>query len=137
MLLVMPGERRPPIEVDAELHRREHARLRVGIPAYFETLEGRLRVRLVDISQGGAHLILPGDVPIREGVLMWMRFDVFGMTVWQQDDELGMKFERPLPREWLIETREVAPDIVREEALGTISAARDFVAGHGRSGTER
>ena len=132
----MSGHRLPPIEVDAELHRREHARLRVGIPAYFETLEGRLKVRLLDISQGGAHVLLPGETPIREGVLMWMRFDVFGMTVWQQGDELGMKFERPLPREWLIETREIAPDIVREEVLG-LTAARDFVEGRGRYGVER
>lgn len=132
----MPDPKPPPIEVDTELHRREHARLRLGIPAYFETLDGRQRVRLLDISQGGAHVLLSEQNPIRQGVLMWLRFDAFGMTVWQEGDQLGMKFERSVAREWLIETREVAPDIVRDEALG-ISAARDFVEGKGHSGTER
>lgn len=136
MFHVMSQGKPPLIDVDVELHRREHARLRLGIPAHFETLDGRRKVRLLDISQGGAHVLLTDESPIREGVLMWMRFDAFGMTIWQNGDELGMKFERPVAREWLIETREFAPEIVREEALG-ISAARDFVQGKGHYGTER
>lgn len=126
---------KPPLpEVDAELQRREHARLRLGIPASFETLDGRLKVRLVDLSQGGAHIVLPGDAAVRQGVLMWMRFDAFGMTVWQEGDEVGMKFERPVSLECLRETRSFAPDVVREEGM---AAARDFVAGKGHFGTER
>lgn len=109
-------------DVDAELHRRAHARLRLGIPARFETLDGRYNVRLVDISQGGAHIVMPEDAPVREGVLTWMKYETFGIAVWQEGDNVGLEFDRPLSLDCLRATRTHAPEIFLE-------AARDFVAG--------
>ena len=114
---------KPPLpEVDAELLRRQHARLRLGIPARLETLDGRQQVRLVDLSHGGAQIVLENETPVREGVLTWMRFETFGIAAWQDGENVGLKFDRPLSRPCLTATREKAPEIFLE-------AARDFVAG--------
>lgn len=116
-------EMNPPLpDVDAELLRREHARLRLGIPARLETLEGRQQVRLVDLSHGGAQIVLENDAPVREGVLSWMRFETFGIAAWQDGESVGLTFDRPLSRECLVATRDKAPEIF-------LDAARDFVAG--------
>ena len=112
----------PAPQVDGVLLRREHARLRLGIPARFETLTGRHAVRLVDLSHGGAQIEMEREAPIKEGVLSWMRFETFGIVAWQDGESVGLEFDRPLSRECLIATRKKAPEIMRE-------AARDFVAG--------
>ena len=118
----------PRPEVDAVLLRREHARLRLGIPARFETLDGRHKVRLVDLSHGGAQIEMECAAPVKEGVLSWMRFETFGIAAWQDGESVGLEFDRPLSRECLLATRDKAPEIFLE-------AARDFVAG--KDGTLR
>ena len=116
-------ELNPPVpQVDDALLRREHARLRLGIPARLETLDGRFPVRLVDLSHGGAQIELEGDAPVREGVLSWMLFETFGVPAWQEGGSVGLTFDRPLSRTALRMTREKAPEIFLE-------AARQFVAG--------
>ena len=119
---IVPDPAPPLPEVDAELLRRRHARLRLGIPARFETLDGRQTVRLVDISHGGAQIVMESDAEVREGVLTWMRFDTFCIAAWQEGESAGLKFDRPLSVDCLRATREFAPEIFRE-------AARGFVAG--------
>lgn len=126
-----------PAVVQPETHRRAHARLRVGIAARFETLDGQQDVRLVDLSQSGAHIVLAGDGEIRRGVLCWLQFEAFGDVVWRDGNDAGIEFEELLPIEQLMETRERAPSIVRDEALGDRIAARDFVAGNVDLGAER
>jgi hypothetical protein len=113
-------------EPPEQASRRAFSRLRLGIGAQLETLDGRQRVRLIDLSQGGAHLILsqPGD--IREAVLTWLRFETFGTVVWREDARIGLKFDKLLPLAVLVETRRRAPTVVREEAE---AAAREWVAG--------
>jgi hypothetical protein len=122
---------------DGKAPRRAFARLRLGIAAQLETLDGRQKVRLIDLSQGGAHVILsqPGD--IRQAVLTWLQFEVFGTVVWHDEEHVGLEFERPLPIGVLVETRQKAPSVVREEAMGAELAARDWVAGTTHSGSER
>ena len=113
----------PPLaDADLELHRRQHARLSLGIPARFDTLDGRQQVRLVDLSRGGAHIVLPKEAPASEGVLGWMEFETFGIVMWQDGDNVGLEFDRPLSDACFAATRDFAPEIFRE-------AARAFVAG--------
>jgi len=112
----------PRPQVDAVLLRRQHARLRLGIPARLETLGERHKVRLVDLSHGGAQIEMERQAPVKEGVLSWMRFDTFGIAAWQDGESVGLEFDRPLSRECLVATRDKAPEIFRE-------AARDFVEG--------
>jgi hypothetical protein len=111
----------PPL-ADAELHRRQHARLSLGIPARFDTLDGRPQVRLVDLSRGGAHIVLQEETAASEGVLTWMEFETFGIVAWQEGEDVGLEFDRPLSDACFAATRDFAPEIFRE-------AARAFVAG--------
>ena len=106
--------------------RRAFPRLQLGSSAQLETLEGRQRVRLMDLSQGGARIVLsqPGD--IKEGVLTWIRFETFGVVAWEDEKSVGLEFDKPLPLAVLVETRQRAPSVVREEEE---RIAREWVEG--------
>jgi hypothetical protein len=108
--------------------RRASPRLPLGIGARFDTLDGRQNVRLIDLSQGGAHLILSQPGEVREGVIAWLGFDSYAAVAWQRGDHVGLEFDRPLPISWLVETRKRAPSVVQEEALGN-EMARAWVMG--------
>jgi hypothetical protein len=125
----------PVIQPDS--HRRAHARLRVGIAARIETLDGQLPVRLIDLSQKGAQLIMPRPDGIKRGVLTWLGFEAYGELVWQQGDHVGIEFDEAVPIAELLETRDRAPSVVREEALTIEADARDWVAGNSNQGVER
>jgi hypothetical protein len=118
---------------DDQAPRRAYSRLRLGISAQLQTLEGRQRVRLMDLSQGGAHVILsqPSGSDIRQAVLTWLDFETFGTVAWQDEQNLGLEFDRRLPLSVLVETRQRAPSVVREEAMVAEQAAREWVAGTG------
>ena len=117
--------------------RRAYSRLRLGISAQLETLEGRQRVRLIDLSQGGAHIILSQQHDIRQAVLTWIRFETFGTVAWHDGAHIGLEFDKLLPLPVLVETRHRAPSVVSDEAMGAEAAARDWVAGRFNSGSER
>lgn len=108
--------------------RRAAPRLQLGIGARFDTLDGRQNVRLIDLSQGGAHVILSQPGEVSEGVLAWLGFDSYAAAAWQRDDHVGLTFDRPLPLAWLVETRKRAPSVVQEEAMGS-ELARAWVSG--------
>lgn len=103
--------------------RRAHSRLQVGIDASLETLDGRQTVRLIDLSQVGAHLRLGQPDGVREGVLRWLGFETFGIAMWQNEDEVGLKFDEVLSPEVIRETRDRAPSIVLEIAQAWVSGA--------------
>ena len=91
-----------------------------------ETLEGRQRVRLMDLSVGGAHVVLSQPSDIKEGVLTWIRFETFGTVAWVDGKHVGLEFDKPLPLAVLVETRQRAPSVVREEEE---RMAREWVEG--------
>ena len=125
------------LEPREQAPRRAYSRLRLGITAQLETLDGRQRVRLIDLSQGGAHLILSQEGDIRQAVLTWLRFETFGTVVWHDGANIGLTFDKLLPLAVLVETRQRAPSVVREEAMGAQMAAREWVAGTFSAGSER
>ena len=106
--------------------RRVHLRLQLGMPAQLETLDGRQRVRLLDLSQGGAHVVLGQESDFHEAVLTWLRFEMFGMVVWREGLDVGLEFDKLIPLGVLVETRLSAPTVVREEEE---RAAREWVSG--------
>lgn len=114
--------------------RRAFSRLPLGISAQLQTLDGRQRVRLMDLSQGGAHVILSKPGNVRQAVLTWLEFETFGTVAWSEEQNLGLEFDRWLPLSVLVETRRRAPSVVREEAMGEQQAAREWVAGTGFEG---
>ncbi|HYD23859.1 MAG TPA: PilZ domain-containing protein [Croceibacterium sp.] len=111
----------PPSDDDGVDPRRAYSRLRVGIDASLDTLDGRQKVRLIDLSRAGAHVVLSQPETIREGVLRWLRFDTFGIAMWQAEDDVGLKFDRLLPLRVLDETRERAPAVVLEMAQAWVT----------------
>ncbi len=108
--------------------RRASPRLQLGMGALFETLDGRQKVRLIDLSQGGAHVILRRPDPVREGVLAWLGFDSYAAVAWQRGEHVGLEFDRPLSLSCLVETRRRAPSVVQEEAMGS-ELAQAWVSG--------
>ena len=108
--------------------RRAFARLKVGIGARLETLDGAQPVRLVDLSQGGAHLILSRPDEAGAGVLTWLDFETFGELAWRDESSIGLAFDKLLQPACLAETRRRAPSIVRDEELGT-SVAKAWASG--------
>jgi hypothetical protein len=124
-------------EDPSQVPRRAYSRLRLGISAQLETLDGRQRVRLIDLSQGGAHVILSKPGRLQQAVLTWLRFETFGTVAWQDGQHLGLHFDKLLPLPVLVETRFQAPTVVREEAMGAYETAREWVAGNVHAGSER
>ncbi len=100
----------------------------MGISARFNTLDGLQKVRLVDLSQGGAQIILSKLEQPAAGLLTWLNYEAFGEAAWQEGDCLGLKFERLLPLGCLVSTRQKAPSVVRAEALGD-ELAQAWVSG--------
>ena len=112
-----------PLYRQPELHRRGHARLRLGIEAELMTLDGRKQVMLMDLSQSGARLLLQEHYRLDQAVLYWMDFEAFGEVVWQSGRELGLAFEEPISEATVLATRQWQP---REEALRSKAASRQF-----------
>ncbi len=108
---------------DPELHRigrRRDSRLRVSIPAWLETLDGKLRVALCDLSQSGAHVRCHGTLPgSGDAVLTWLHYEVMGRIVWSAPGQAGIEFDELIAPGTLISTRDIvdyglAPDEDRQ-----------------------
>lgn len=95
--------------------RRRFARLELGIAARFTTLAGEQPVRIVNLSQNGARLILSVPDEAGAGVLTWLDFETFGELSWQDGDTIGVAFDQLLSPGCLAQTRLRAPTVVREE----------------------
>lgn len=118
-----------------ELHRRKRPRLRLGIRARLETLDGTYDVELLDISQTGAKLHFRAPVHPGSAVLQWLDYEAFGETVWKNGAVLGMRFDPDLPDSVIVKTRELAHSA--KSGADVTSAAKawatgDFSAGQGR-----
>lgn len=99
---------------------RDFLRLPLGVLGYLETLEGRKRVEIVDLSQGGAHILLleHGDraaSDISDCFLKWLQFDAFGTVTWKDGPRMGLAFEQPLRPGVIKETKNQAPIMVRRD----------------------
>ena len=111
-------EQQPPDGLDP---RRAYPRLHVEIDAYLDTLDGRQKVSLVDLSQAGAHIALSEPQAVKEGVLSWLGFDTFAMAAWQNEDEVGLQFDRLLPLHYMVQTRQRAPTLVLDMAQAWVT----------------
>lgn len=111
-----------------DVSRRAFARLEVGIGARFTTLAGEQAVRLVNLSQKGARLMLSAPEAAGAGVLTWLDFETFGELAWQQGDTIGIAFDELLSPGCMAQTRRRAPSVVEEEESGT-KLAQAWIAG--------
>ena len=117
------------------LGRRSEARLRVRLAARLVGLDGSTRPVLADLSISGARLAGDlGDLRVGgEAVLLWDRFEAFGVIVWREPGQCGMRFCEPIARAELIATRAL-DDRARlpSERELTRQAAQQFVFGKRR-----
>lgn len=97
--------------------RRTHSRLGVDFGARLKTLGGLQEVQLLDLSRGGARFILTRPEKVRDGILTWLQFEAFGGAVWQKGNRVGLEFDRPIPLPYLVETRRLAPNVVRKASM--------------------
>jgi hypothetical protein len=94
--------------------RRGKARLRLGIAAELVTIHGRCRVTLLDLSESGARLQHEAE-QIGDCVLKWLGYEAFGSVVRRDGQEIGLHFDPPLNRAWLLDTREWLSAIAQGE----------------------
>ncbi|KRA81483.1 hypothetical protein ASD76_13140 [Altererythrobacter sp. Root672] len=73
------------------------------------TPEGEQRITLLNLSQGGARVRLPGNGRITGGILKWMDNEALGIGVWQAGSEMGLRFEDPIDWDWVVATRHWQP----------------------------
>ena len=108
--------------------RRGKARLRLGIPAAFITVNGRQEISLLDLSQSGARLRVDDSEPVGRGILKWMDFEAFGSVVRRNGKDIGLQFEEPIESDWVLDTKEWLPEVPRaKDELRQF--ARDWVRG--------
>jgi hypothetical protein len=115
------------------LGRRREARLRVRLATRLIGLDGSLWPVLADLSTSGARLKGNFDM-LRVGadaVLAWDRFEAFGVVVWRDADQCGLRFYEPISRAELIATREIDDHdrLPNEHELARRAAGR-FVSGN-------
>ena len=115
---------------NTDMDDRQYARLVLGVPATLETLDARLRIEIVDISQGGAHVLLPNDDAFaKDCLLVWLRFEAFGTVIWRKGAHIGIVFEKPLSHTTIFETRKNAASILEQEAAKIENEARSWAQG--------
>lgn len=112
--------------------RRKTSRLRLGIPAVLLLLDGTFRCRLIDLSCSGARIGLDQHLRIgAEAVLQCPGFEVFGMVVWSDAEQVGMHFDEELPASRLLTLRDYK-DNSRERSLAELRrSVHDWVNGGG------
>lgn len=111
--------------------KRANARLRVRLPAKLITLHGEYRLALIDLSASGARVGQPGlDCLPGNAILQWTGHEVFGRIVWVRDGLAGVRFDEPIPDEWVLATRRIAEasPMPGDSELHR-HAARDWVSG--------
>lgn len=113
---------------DAPIPRTE-PRVRLVIEAVLMGMEGRQQVILFDLSRAGAKVEFEAPPAEKAGFLSWMEFETFGDVVWREGLYVGLKFDKPIPVQWLDDTcdRVGDGDAYRHEEL--LKQAREWVEG--------
>ena len=105
---------------DSSPQERDFLRLPLGVLGHLETLEGRKRVEIVDLSQGGAHVVLlevdeKQLIKIDDCFLTWLTFEGFGKVTWRKGQHFGIAFDEPLRPSVIKQTKAQAPIMVRRD----------------------
>lgn len=76
---------------------RAHVRTRVLMTGKIFSVNGAHEVRIRDISLSGAHLCVPGPLPVETDVI-FKRGSIFaaGRIMWSNKEQTGVKFYREL-----------------------------------------
>lgn len=90
-------------------------------------VDGRERCQLIDISLRGAKIAstmraTPGEV----AVLRVADREMFGQVIWVDGRLIGLRFDDPLPKDFLLQAKTLTRDCEREDAQ---QAAQDWAEG--------
>ncbi|WP_324827128.1 hypothetical protein [Qipengyuania zhejiangensis] len=101
-------------------HNRGFLRVALGVLGHLETLEGRKRVEIMDLSQGGAHAVFLDEadaakLDVNDCVLRWLGFDAFGTVTRRDGAHLAIAFDELLRPGVIKETNKQAALVVRNE----------------------
>jgi hypothetical protein len=114
--------------------KRLASRLRTRLPARLVTLDGEYRVILLDLSCTGASVRRDG-LAFKAGnaILQWMGHEAFCLARWNEAGQCGLEFDKPIPLEWVLATREhdAAERLPGDDEL-VRRRAREWVAGIAR-----
>jgi hypothetical protein len=115
--------------------RRQQMRVRLAADGAFLGLDGRQTITVLDLSQIGARVAFQEPPWEKAGFLSWMEFETFGDVMWREGLYVGLKFDRPIPFEWLVKTSErvTDADAYRREVL--LNQAKAWVEGSTQSST--
>lgn len=86
--------------------KRNQSRLRTRLRARLISRLGEERCVLLNLSQQGACTNVSDEFIGQDVILKWEQFEAYGRIVWQEGGRVGIRFERTLPYEWVLATRE-------------------------------
>ena len=104
--------------------RRRAPRLRLAIDARLITTWGEYPVRLDNLSETGAHISRPQHERFARCVLQWLGFEAWGEMVWVRGGYCGIRFDKPLPEDWVDATRARPAELPEGWKLPTPSRMR-------------
>lgn len=83
-----------PSTQDQSGQRRDFDRLPLGVPAKAIAHYNVMKVVLVDLSQGGAQIMLPNDDEfLTDCLLTWLDFEAFGSASWRDGRFVGINWK--------------------------------------------
>ena len=63
------------------------------------------RVVLINLSQRGCCVEIREAIIGRDAILKWESYEAYSAVAWQAVPLLGLKFDRPIPYDWVLATR--------------------------------
>lgn len=111
--------------------RRDAARLRLNLPARIVLITGHFPCQLIDMSQTGACICVPGIPPAigASAVLEVNGIEAFGTVVWRRATQFGVKFDERVPMSDMVALRTVHDYYDTIEKDRRLDQAREFVQG--------
>lgn len=128
--LADPGDAAPGDDPIENVGRRAAPRLRLSIPARFQTVSAVRRCVLLDVSRSGAQIGLARPLPAgAAGFLTFADFEVFGDVIRTAPGSNGIAFDLELGDADILKVRRFAESFQIEERRALMDDVRAWVTG--------
>lgn len=78
---------------------------------------------LLDVSGGGAKLLVDGDPPQGEVLVRWGNHEAHGSLCWQRGNQCGITFDHKVPQEVLLATAALNESAALPEGADLVTAS--------------